>query len=286
MVDMKKETVVITGATGFVARNLRKFLSQKHYQIISISRRDFKIFQNEKKIITQNLKDKKILNNVKNADVLFHLVGLGKQSVNSDFFTTNIEITSEIISICKSSKIKKIVFLSGLGVSKNSEISYFISKYIAEKSIIDSKLNYTIFRPSYIVGKDDYLTKFLKKQSRNNQMVIPGSGNYLIQPISVCDVVQVLEKSFHEKKFDKKIIDLVGPEKISYQKYVKIMAKKLNSKVSKMNIEKLLENSIRNNSDFGIDDIVLLFGNFTGNHHKLRNISGINFRKISELNSC
>ena len=283
---MNQETVVIMGATGFVARNLRKFLSQKNYQIISISRRDFKSLKNEKKIIAKNLKDKKILNTVKNADVLFHLIGLGKQSVNSDFFKTNIEITSEIISICKSSKIKKIVFLSGLGVSKNSQISYFISKYFAEKSIIDSKLNYSIFRPSYIIGKDDYLTKFLKKQSRDNKMIIPGSGNYLIQPISICDVVQVLEKSFHEKKFDNIIMDLVGPEKISYQKYVKIMAKKLNSKVSKMNIEKLLENSIRNNSDFGIDDIVLLFGNFTGNHHKLRNISGINFRKISELNSC
>jgi len=42
----------------------------------------------------------------------------------------------------KKAKIKKIVYMSGLGVSLNSSVGYFISKYNAEKTIINSGLNY------------------------------------------------------------------------------------------------------------------------------------------------
>ena len=77
-----------------------------------------------------------------------------------------------IINLCKKAKIKKIVYTSGLGVSKLSSLGYFISKYHAEKMIIESKLDYTIFRPSYIVGEDDLFTKYLKKQIKKREIQI------------------------------------------------------------------------------------------------------------------
>ena len=38
----KKTQVVVTGASGFVARNVRKYLSQNNFKLISISRKNFK----------------------------------------------------------------------------------------------------------------------------------------------------------------------------------------------------------------------------------------------------
>ena len=43
--------IVITGANGFVAKHLRKYLSEKNIQLISISRNNFKKFKNELKIV-------------------------------------------------------------------------------------------------------------------------------------------------------------------------------------------------------------------------------------------
>ena len=65
-------------------------------------------------------------------------------------------------------------------------LSYQILK--SEKNYYEFWFNYTIFRPSYIVGKDDLFTKFLKKQIKIKTIEIPGSGNYSIQPISINDV--------------------------------------------------------------------------------------------------
>ncbi len=39
--------IVVTGASGFVAKNLRRYLSGKNIKLISISRNDFKSFKNE-----------------------------------------------------------------------------------------------------------------------------------------------------------------------------------------------------------------------------------------------
>ena len=68
-------------------------------------------------------------------------------------------MTKKIIKLCKKTKIKKIIYISGLGVTSKSTSAYFISKYKAEQEIIKSGLDYTILRASYIIGKNDSLTK-------------------------------------------------------------------------------------------------------------------------------
>ena len=47
---VKRIKVVVTGANGFVAKNLRKYLSKNNINLISISRSDFKEYNNELKI--------------------------------------------------------------------------------------------------------------------------------------------------------------------------------------------------------------------------------------------
>lgn len=276
--------VVVTGANGFVARNVRKYLSDNNIKLISISRKDFKKFKNETKIITKNYDEKTILPKLKNSYALIHLIGIGKQTIDNDYNLINVELTKKIINLCKKAKIKKIVYTSGLGVSKNSTLGYFISKYKAERQIIDSKLNYTIFRPSYIVGKDDLFTKYLKKQIKTGQIQIPGSGNYSIQPIHIDDVSKIIFNSITQNKFSKIILDLVGSKSITFEKYVKEFSSGTNTKIKKISLETAYYEAISNRySKFGVDDLNLLIGDFKGDHKKLKNISKMKFSSIQKL---
>lgn len=276
--------IVVTGASGFVAKNVRKYLSENNVKLISISRKNFKNFKNETKIVSQNYDEKIILPKIKNSSGLIHLVGIGKQSVKNNYHLINVEFTKKIINLCKQGKIKKIIYTSGLGVSKKSSIGYFISKYQAEKLIIASGLDFTIFRPSYIIGKDDLFTKHLKKQIKKGEIKIPGSGNYCLQPIYINDVSQILYKSLVDKKFKKQTLDLVGFETYTFQNYVTLFSKTTKTKIKNINLESVYHNAISNpNSDFGVDDLNLLIGDFRGNHKKLKNISKISFQSIKEL---
>jgi NADH dehydrogenase len=281
---VKPIQVVVTGASGFVAKNLRKYLSENDVNLISISRNNFQTYKNEQKIISKDYKEKFILNKIKNSNALIHLVGIGKQSVEIDYEMINVELTKHIVNLAKKAKIKKIVYNSGLGVSSKTSVGYFISKYKAEKIIVNSGLNYTIFRPSYIVGKDDLFTKFLKKQIKIKTIEIPGSGQYSIQPIFINDVVKILFQSITEKKFGNKIIDLVGSEYLTFEKYVKLFCRGNKIKIKKVNLENAYYNAINNKkSNFGIDDLNILVGDFKGNYNQLEKISQIKFESVVEL---
>lgn len=281
---MSKNTqVVITGASGFVAKNIRKFLSQNNFNLISISRKNFTKFKNETKIVSINYDEKDILPTIKNSRGLIHLVGIGKQSTKNDFNSINLGFTKKIINLCKKGNIEKIIFNSGLGVSKNTSLGYFISKYHAEQEIIKSGLNYTIFRPSYIVGKDDLLTIYLKKQIKNKEIRIPGSGKYSIQPIYINDVSKIIKKSLIDDKFRNKILDLVGSESVTFQEYVKLFSRN-KTKVKNLDLEMCYYDAINNpHSSLSVDDLNLLIGDFKGDYKKLKNISKIEFQSIREL---
>jgi len=281
---VKPLKIVVTGASGFIAKNLRKYLSEENIELISISRNDFNNFKSETKIISKNYEEKIILKKIQNSDALIHLVGIGKQSVDTDYDTINTNLTKHVVNLSKKARIKKIIFLSGLGVSPKTSLGYFISKYNAEKQIIDSGLDFTIFRPSYIVGKDDLFSKNLNKQIKSGEILIPGSGTYSIQPICVSDVVKVIFESASQLKFNNKIIDLVGPDYMTFEKYVKIFSKGKKTKIRKIKLEDAYHNAIINSkSDFGIDDLNILIGNFKGNHKRLSKISKIKFQSVLEL---
>ena len=276
--------VVVTGASGFVAKNVREFLSKNNIRLVSISRKNFRKYKNETRIVTKIYDEEKILPKIKNSDALIHLVGIGKQTVNNDYSLINLEFTKKIIDLCKKAKIKKIVYTSGLGVSKDTTLGYFISKYKAEQQIINSKLDYTIFRPSYIVGKDDLFTKYIKSQIKRGTIQIPGSGKYMIQPIFVNDVSKIILKSIQDKKFTNKTLDLVGSKSISYEKYVREFSRNSKAKIKKIDLEDAYRQAILNpKNEFGVDDLNLLVGSFEGNHKKLAQISNIKFESIIEL---
>ena len=270
MASATNDLIVISGAKGFVGKNLRKFLSKHDVQSISISRNHF--YKNR-------------FPSLKKATHFIHLAGIGTESITQKFQDINVETTKTVIRLCKKNKIKKIIYFSGLGVSKNSRSSYFISKFNAEQLIKNSGLKYTIFRPSYIVGKDDYLTKNITKQINKNRVLVPGSGKFLLQPISITDVCSCINLAMSSSKFSNKIIDLVGPNTISFEKLIKQSIPN-NVKMKKINLELAYKQALNDNSfEYGVEDLNILVGNYTGNHKKLKNMTKLVFEKIESLNT-
>ena len=283
MTKQEISTITITGANGFVAKNLRKFLSKNHIKVIAIARKTFQKHHTETAVYSKTLLEKGLQNKLRNCDALVHLIGIGKQSFKYNF-EDNIDLTKNMIKTCKKSGIKKIIYISGLGVTKNSTSDYFISKYKAEQEIINSGLNYTIFRPSYIVGKKDYLSKFILKQIKKGIVIIPGSGKYHLQPIFVEDVAKIIVESIYEKKFSNKILDLVGPEIIKFEDFVRYFVKNKKTRIQKINLESIYHDALHNpKSIYDLDSLNLLIGDYTGNLKQLQKISNVKLRTIKDI---
>ena len=283
MTRQEISTITITGANGFVAKNLRNFLSKNHIKVIAIARKTFQKHHTETAVYSKTLLEKGLQNKLRNCDALVHLIGIGKQSSKYNF-EDNVDLTKNMIKTCKKSGIKKIIYISGLGVTKNSRSDYFISKYKAEQEIINSGLNYTIFRPSYIVGKKDYLSKFILKQIKKGIVIIPGSGKYHLQPIFVEDVAKIILESIYEKKFSNKILDLVGPEIIKFEDFVRYFVKNKKTRIQKINLESIYHDALHNpKSIYDLDSLNLLIGDYTGNLKQLQKTSNVKLRLVKDI---
>lgn len=271
---MRKLRIAIAGASGFVGRNLLQFLSENKIQVISLTRKKRKVTKFETNVVFSDLSNKNLVAKLKGCDALIHLIGSGTQTLGADYELVNVEQTKKLVELCKKSKIKKIIYLSGLGVHKSTTFGYFISKLKAEQLIIKSGLDYTILRASYIVGKDDPLTKNLKKQIKRRLVVIPGSGSYRLQPISVSDVSKVILSCVVNKKLSKKTVDLVGPNTVSFEAYVRHFLKGKKIKIKKISAEKAYFDALTKPKDavYGLDDLNIMLGDFTSSHKRLEKL--------------
>ena len=270
--------IVVVGASGFVGKNLRKFLHELNLDVLAISRKNFRKHASEVKITSTNLLEPKLQSKLKNYDALIHLIGIGRQSSKSTFEEINLNLTKNVIKACKNAGIKKIIFISGLGVSRSNKSDYFVSKYKAEREIINSGLDYTIFRASYIMGKTDYLTKALSKQMKKGTIVIPGSGKYRLQPIFVLDVAKIILEAILWKKFSKKIIDLVGPQKISFEDFVKLFSKNTKVKFKKINLK-----NVYDEGTYSSESLDLLIGNYTSDMTQLQKLASIKLTPVEKF---
>ena len=280
----ENKSVVITGANGFVGMNVSRYLSKNGFKIIGIVRKGKKnTARFGKYIVSENLSEKNLVSKIKGSSVLLHFIGQGKQTIDSDYEHVNVSLTKNVIKLCKKAKIKKIIYISGLGVDKSTTLGYFISKFKAEQEIINSGLDYTIFRPSYIIGKDDPLSQNIHKQMQNGKVVIPGSGNYRFQPIFIDDVAKVIFKSIIEDSFSNKILDLVGPQVVNYNSFIRKFTHGKKIRIKKIDFEDAFHDALHNKGSFGVDDLSIMIGDFVGNHKKLAGITDMKFIKYSEV---
>ena len=270
--------VAVTGANGFVGKSVRKFLYKNKVSVLGISRKNFDKYSTETNVQSKNLLEQLLQKKLKNYDAMVHLIGIGVESPKSTFKEINVNLTKNVIKTCKNTGIKKIIYISGLGVSKNSTSSYFASKYKAEREIINSGLDYTIFRASYIIGKTDHLTKSLSKQMKKGTIIIPGSGRYRLQPIFVEDVAKIILEAILEKKFSNKILDLAGPRKISFEDFVKLFSKNMKVKFKKVDLEDAYNGGI-----YSSESLDILIGEYTSDVDQLQKLTNVQLTMVEKF---
>lgn len=277
---MSRNAVAISGANGFVGRNVSSFLAANGFEVIALVRK--KGTAAGRSVITSDLTEKNLADKIRGSSAFLHLIGSGRQTTESDYESVNVGLTRNAVMLCKKARVRKIIYLSGLGVDKNSTLGYFVSKFKAEQEIIRSGLDYTIFRPSYIMGRGDPLSKILSAQVSRRLVTIPGSGKFRLQPIYIYDAAEVMLRAIYGKQFSRKIIDLVGPRAVTYNKFVSDLTR--NTKTRHVDFEKAYHDALRSSdSPFGVDDLGILAGDYVGDYKRLERISKVSFTGYGEM---
>ena len=226
--------IAVTGGTGFVGRNLVNRLLLGNHDITVLANRQSanELFSGKVKTVSgsvHNVSD--LIPAFQGSQVVYHLVGIIAQTRKSTFEKTVAEGTKNVIVACRQAGVKKIIYLSSLGTSSESLSAYHKTKYVAEQSVINSGLEWVIFRSSIIYGEGDGFLTIMSKVIRMLPFVpIFGDGKYKLQPIHIDDLTEALAQAAVDSRAVGQIIDLGGPEQLEYVQVINYIKKALRKK--------------------------------------------------------
>lgn len=128
-----------------------------------------------------------------------------------------------VLDACREAGVSRVLYYSGLGIAhygmtRHCTSVYFLGKMAGELALLRSGLQATVFRPSYIFGHgDEFLTPLLGRMAESGVVEIPGNGSYRLQPLSVEDAARASLAAIDRIDAAPRVIDLVGPEIVSYR---------------------------------------------------------------------
>jgi nucleoside-diphosphate-sugar epimerase len=195
--------IIVTGAGGFLGRNLATALLAKGHKVWNFSRKNHPLLQ-EMGVNTicgdlQNEAD--VLAAFKGKDVVFHVASrVGIWGDYDDYYRTNVIGTENVIKACRANGITKLIYTSTPSVvfdwgdfcgvdettpySKNFHGHYAKTKAMAEQMVLqanDNKLSTVAIRPHLIIGPDDpHLIPRLVAAAKKGRLKIVGTGKNLV----------------------------------------------------------------------------------------------------------
>ncbi len=225
-----KEKILLTGANGFIGSHILNKLLNKNYRVIALLKdNNLKLTSNYNlEIIHGDITKRETLpEKIDNLGIIINTVGIIRETKDNKFYSVHVEGVKNLLDLGLKSKIKKIIHISALGTRRGAKSKYHQTKYLGEQEIIRSNLNYTIFRPSIVLGKN---CEFLKTIDEliNFPFLIPliNGGKNLIQPIYVEDLVSCIVDSIENKETDYEIIEIGGAQIYSFKEMIDLFLKK------------------------------------------------------------
>lgn len=123
--------------------------------------------------------------------------------------------------------VRRFVFFSTLGASTRSPARLMRAKAIAERAVLESSLEYTVFAPSMVYSPSDRFITLLERMSLLPVLPLPGSGRAAVQPIWAEDVADcvlaALPGGRHAREAAGSRYELAGPETLTYAEVAELV---------------------------------------------------------------
>lgn len=231
--------ILITGATGYIGSHLVKRLVEQGERprcLIRNKEKSARILPTDKIDIVEGATTRPatLPPAVRGIDTIVHAAFMTadrKEARNNRYKETNVYGTANLIKAARYAGVKRMIEISGLGTRPDKPGSYMQGRYLAERMLMDSGLDWTIIRPSVLFGKGAPFIKGLIDLI-HSAPVLPliGGGKTMFQPIYVEDVVTVILKVLAEpERTNKKIYTIGGPEYYSFEQVFNELQKALHT---------------------------------------------------------
>lgn len=209
----ENKQILIIGGTGFLGQPVVHMLDHFGFPVRILSRNIEKakqIFGNQFDIVRGNTEDEDSLAEAMKNCFGVH-INLKGNHIDNSFDQIEHKGTKNIVKAARENKVKRLTYLSGSSVSKN-RIDYpgTKAKYQAEQAIINSGIEYGIFRATWFM---ESLQLFV----RENQATVMSNDTQKIHWLAAEDYAGMVARAFMFDDPINNIFTIFGPDEYTFE---------------------------------------------------------------------
>ncbi|MFB6166854.1 MAG: NAD-dependent epimerase/dehydratase family protein [Candidatus Nanohaloarchaea archaeon] len=196
--------VAVIGGRGFVGEAVRRELSEDH-EIVTID----PAVGGSNHVSADITVPSSLEGILEGFDAAVNLAGLSpmKQPRGVSYEEVHAEGASNVVEACESQGVERLVHMSALGADPESEIDHLRTKGEGERSVLESPLETTVFRPSIIFDHGNELVEMARRFAPTR--VFPDLGTR-IQPVYRGDLAEMFHMAV-ESEIPEDSLDVGGP---------------------------------------------------------------------------
>ena len=237
------KTVAVTGATGFVGRHLCRELTARGHAVRALVRDQTKASRMlpasgaVEHVVGDAHDSDAVAKLVDGVDACAHLIGIIREApAGQTFHRIHAGATHRIVEACTRAGVRRYLHMSALGASPDGPAEYQKTKFEAERLVINSGLDWTIFRPGLIHGPDGEFFQQLKGWAEGRAQPFlfmpyfsrvqmngpptpfnpPRFEAPTVAPVYVGDVAKAFAEALDRPQAVREVFPLSGPELITW----------------------------------------------------------------------
>ncbi len=224
--------VFLTGGTGFVGSEVLRQLVATGHVVRALVREG----SEDKLTAAENVEvhpgdvtdATSLVGALDGCDAVIHLVGIIREFPGRGVTFKKIHVmgTENMLEAAEEQGVRRFLHMSSNGTRERSSTAYHCTKWLAEKLVCESSLDWTIFRPSIIFGPGSEFVKMLSELIRRIPIVpVIGDGQYRMQPVAVEQISASFVKALEMPETVDRIYHLGGGASYSYDEILDLTAR-------------------------------------------------------------
>jgi len=231
--------ILVTGSSGFIGKKLLKKLTDSGFTVTAMSRSKYPDTENVKRVQADAFDVNSLIAATEGIETAYYLLHSmeGSKKDWAEFANREKQQAQNFLKAATDSGVKRIIYLGGL-VNEGLELSkHMKSRHDVGKILASGTIPVTEIRASVIVGAEGGSYAMLRYLvERLPLMVCPKWVKSQTQPIAVYNVVEYLIGSMKNPETTGKILEIGGPDVMTYEQLMRLYSSILNRNLNVIQI--------------------------------------------------
>lgn len=205
--------ILVTGATGFVGRNLARRLAGKGVRGLVRDRSRAESVEGVELVEGDVTRGETLAPALEGVEVVVHcaaITGDHKEPYPGAYDAVNRIGTANLMRAAEAAGAQRVVLLSGLGTRPGRRGSYMATRWGMEEAVRAAPLGYAILQPSVLFGRGAPFVGALARLARSAPVVPVVAPRCRLQPLWIEDLVSCLALAAGSDRWDGRAIPIGG----------------------------------------------------------------------------